>query len=92
MRSLRSKKKISVRERLENVGYRRHAVDPDLRKLLVIMKNSGKSKAAVERESGVTTSTQRRWERGLTKRPQNLTLTFAGRAHGYERKWVRIEK
>jgi hypothetical protein len=46
----------------------------------------------VEDQGGPTKGCVKSWFEGKTKRPQNVTLEAAGRALGYERKWVKQRK
>lgn len=53
---------------------------------------NGVSLKAIEEAGGPTVSCMRAWFFGVTKRPQNPTVEAAGRAIGFRRKWVRMER
>lgn len=65
--------------------------DPELKKIKEILGRVN-SLASIERRSGVCASTMRKWLNNTTRRPQNLTITFAMRAAGFERDWKPINK
>ena len=47
---------------------------------------------AIEEAGGPTVSCMRGWFFGVTKRPQNPTIEAAGRAIGFRRKWVKMDR
>lgn len=70
--------------------FKRPEYDPDLAEVNRLL--NGIPKAAIARSSGVSVSCLRAWNNGTTKRPQNMTLTFAMRAAGYRRPpWEKIK-
>ena len=48
--------------------------------------------AQVSKDGGPSSTCMRNWFYGETKRPQNATIEAAGRAMGYERKWVPMRR
>ena len=62
----------------------------------VIQDNAGgkitpKVLKGIEVGGGPTVSCMNAWFYGGTKRPQNATIEAAGRAIGYERKWIKAK-
>jgi hypothetical protein len=51
---------------------------------------TNKDLKAIEEDGGPKLGTMRGWFFGKTRRPQNPTLEAAGRALGYQRKWVKM--
>jgi transcriptional regulator with XRE-family HTH domain len=66
----------------------RDMVDPTLSEVLARI--DGLSAPYIERKCGVSHSTIRNWRNGRTRRPQNITMTYALRAAGYKRVIVPI--
>jgi hypothetical protein len=77
-------------------AYRFRRKDPAIDAIRTVMQDHygtrNLSKAQykdVEESGGPSWSTVKQWFEGKTMRPQNVTLEAAGRALGYERKWVK---
>lgn len=78
-------------------SYRFTTYDPEMERLRDIVLGQGVSKAALSRESGVSTGTFSAWWGGKkakrrTKRPQNASIEAAGRAAGKMCVWVDLKK
>ena len=70
--------------------------DPAIDALRTIIQNSvgkvtSKVLRGIEHDGGPSASCMGEWFFGKTKRPQNATLEAAGRAVGYERKWIKMK-
>ena len=57
--------------------------DPELDRILSAI--SDMTPMQIERKCGVTSQTIRNWRTGKTRRPQNITTTFALKAAGFKR-------
>lgn len=53
-------------------------------------KLNGVGLTAIETGGGPKAGTMRNWFFGKTRRPQNATLEAAGRALGFQRRWVKM--
>jgi hypothetical protein len=60
-------------------------VDPTLRQVLMIMSGKTNSIAGIAARSGVSRTCIYRWQKGITRRPQGITMDFVLRAMGYHR-------
>jgi transcriptional regulator with XRE-family HTH domain len=72
--------------------YRFKNQDPALAELLNHVAESGMTKAAIERISGVTTQTLRNWEHKKTLRAQHPTMAAVYGAIGMELRPMRVNK
>jgi transcriptional regulator with XRE-family HTH domain len=63
--------------------YKHMAFEPLMLQLTMLMKESGKTHAEIERESGVTGQTFRNWVQRKTKRPNASTLRAVAKVLGY---------
>jgi hypothetical protein len=61
--------------------------DPDLQQVILLLKNTKQSWLSISNRSGVSKTTLRKWTKGQTRRPFNVTLTFVMEAMGYSRRW-----
>lgn len=60
----------------------RPTLDPLYLQVMLRLVNDPRSKAKFSRESGLSTTTLRNWERGITRFPQAMSLQMAARAMG----------
>jgi hypothetical protein len=60
--------------------------DPDLAQVTLLLRNHLNLKHVAE-QSGVSVTCMRKWMKGETKRPYNVTITFVMRAMGYGKRW-----
>jgi hypothetical protein len=63
-------------------GYRHIDKDPMMLDVLQAIRESGLSFEQIEKATGVTAATLKRWDTGTTRKPQRLTMEFALKAIG----------
>lgn len=71
-------------------GYRFIEKDPVVDEVREAIRKSGMSLKWISDTSGVSPGTLSKWDKGSTKRPQNLTVTFVMNALGYKRAWEKV--
>lgn len=71
--------------------------DPAIDKLRTLVQDTygelnGRALRQIEQSGGPSFGCMNAWFFGDTKRPTNPTIEAAGRAMGFERRWVRMKK
>jgi hypothetical protein len=71
-------------------AYKFTEKDPAIYELQRFLGNTKLSQ--VTKDGGPSTTCMHNWFHGETRRPQNATIEAAGRAMGFERKWMPMRK
>ena len=69
--------------------YETPGISPLQRRVVMLMRNSGKKYGFITTKSGVCYSTLKNWETGKTRRPQVPTMNAVLKVLGYELDIVR---
>ncbi len=75
---------IRLRQKNES-GYRHLEKDPILSDINALVSASGMTHAQIERHSGISVSTLKRWDKGDARKPQNLSIDLVLHALGKRR-------
>lgn len=75
----------------QNSGYRWIDKDPIIDEILHLCKLDGRSLSAIAINAFLSPTTLHNWDKGKTRKPNNVSIDFTLRALGYERRIVKIE-
>ena len=65
-------------------GYRHIDKDPILHTVLELLRQSNRSNYSIAKEAGISPNTILRWQYGITRRPQVVTIRAVLRVLGYD--------